>query len=84
MLVLTRKLGEEIVLPDQGVSIKVIDVRGGRVRLGIVAPESVGVLRGELLDLSSAASAGLKIRNQENGDVASKSALGRPLFAIAK
>lgn len=84
MLVLTRKLGEEIVLPDQDVSIKVIEVRGGKVRLGIVAPESVAVLRSELLDFSSPASPDLKIRPQENGDVASKSALGRPVLAIAK
>jgi carbon storage regulator CsrA len=37
MLVLSRKVGEEIVLPSHGVTIGVVAARGGRVRLGIAA-----------------------------------------------
>ena len=48
MLVLTRKIGEAIQIGDQ-VSIEVLEVRGGRVRLGISAPSDVGVHRSELL-----------------------------------
>ena len=50
MLVLTRKLGEEIVLPGLDVSIKLVEIHGHRVRLGICAPASVVVLRSEVAD----------------------------------
>ncbi|MBM4089588.1 MAG: hypothetical protein FJ276_09185 [Planctomycetes bacterium] len=49
MLVLSRKVGEEIVLPEHGVTIGVVAVNGRRVRLGIKAPSHIPVLRGELL-----------------------------------
>jgi carbon storage regulator len=48
MLVLTRKIGEAIRVGDE-VTIEVLEVRGGRVRLGITAPSDVGVHRSELL-----------------------------------
>ena len=48
MLVLTRKRGEEIVI-DGYIRIRVLDVRGSKVRLGIDAPGSMSVLRRELL-----------------------------------
>lgn len=48
MLVLTRKLNEQIIIGQQGITIKVIDVRGGKVRLGIEAPEDVRIERAEL------------------------------------
>jgi len=48
MLVLTRKPGEEIVLPDQGVTIRLTEVRGDRARIGITAPDHIRILRGEL------------------------------------
>lgn len=46
-LVLTRKTGESIRLSG-GIAITVELIGGGRVRLGIVAPPSVVVLRSEL------------------------------------
>jgi carbon storage regulator len=49
MLVLTRKIGTEIVIGDD-VRIKVLDIRGEKVRLGIVAPEDVVVDRQEIHD----------------------------------
>lgn len=48
MLVLTRKLGEAIQIADD-VTIEVLEVRGGRVRLGITAPSDVRVHRAELV-----------------------------------
>lgn len=48
MLVLSRKVGERIII-GQGIEISVVDVRGGRVRLGIEAPREVGIRRQELL-----------------------------------
>jgi carbon storage regulator len=47
MLVLARKLGQEIVI-DENITLKVLSVRGGTVRLGIEAPQSIPVERGEL------------------------------------
>jgi carbon storage regulator len=48
MLVLTRKRGELIQI-DGNIQITVISVQGNRVRLGIEAPDSVTVRRGELV-----------------------------------
>ena len=47
MLVLTRRLGEEIVIAGN-IRINVVAVHGDRVRLGISAPDSVTVDRQEI------------------------------------
>lgn len=47
MLVLTRRLGETIVI-DGDIRVTVVDVKGDRVRLGITAPASVAVDREEV------------------------------------
>lgn len=47
MLVLTRKLGEKLVI-DGGIVVEVLHCRGNRVKLGISAPLDVAVLRGEV------------------------------------
>jgi carbon storage regulator len=47
MLVLTRSLGEEIVIADN-IRVKVIGLRNRHVRLGIIAPASVTVDREEI------------------------------------
>jgi carbon storage regulator CsrA len=49
MLVLSRRLHEKVVLPSLGVTIEVRAIRCGAVRLGIVAPPEVRVLREELV-----------------------------------
>ena len=49
MLVLSRRKHEGIVISD-GITITVSEIRGDRVRLAISAPDSVRILRGELLD----------------------------------
>ena len=52
MLVLGRKEGETIVIAD---SITITVVRAGySVRIGIDAPRGVDVIRGELLDKTTA------------------------------
>ena len=45
MLVLTRKLGEGIVVPDCSVVLTVLSIRGGRVQLGISAPAALPIER---------------------------------------
>ena len=47
MLVLTRRLNEGIVIGDD-IRIKVVSVRGGKVKLGIDAPKGVSVHRDEV------------------------------------
>lgn len=54
MLVLTRKVGESIVI-EGGITIRVLDGGGQRIRLGIEAPASVRILRGELAESSQMA-----------------------------
>ena len=49
MLVLSRRVNEKIVLPNLGVTVEVIEVKGKRVRLGITAPDNVRIARQELL-----------------------------------
>ncbi|MHC4879141.1 MAG: carbon storage regulator [Planctomycetota bacterium] len=50
MLVLSRKVNEEIVIPDLAIILKVLHINGGRVKLAIDAPRSVSVVRSELLN----------------------------------
>ena len=47
MLVLSRKIGETIVIGDQ-IQVKVLGIEGDQVKLGIVAPKSVKVHRSEV------------------------------------
>jgi len=48
MLVLARKPGERIMIGDD-ITIQVIEVHRGKIRLGVVAPKNVKVFREELL-----------------------------------
>ena len=50
MLVFTRKIGQQVVLPEQGITIDVVDVGKTRVRLGISAPSDIPVHRREVWD----------------------------------
>ncbi len=49
MLVLTRKIGEGILIGDD-ITIKIIESKGGAVRIGIDAPHSKKVYRQEIYD----------------------------------
>jgi carbon storage regulator CsrA len=49
MLVLTRRLHEAVVFPELGITVRVVHVKGGAIRLGIEAPKEVAVLREELV-----------------------------------
>lgn len=58
MLVLSRRTGEELVLPGEQVRLVVLGVYGGRVRLGVIAPHDVTILRGELYPVGLSPRAG--------------------------
>ena len=49
MLVLSRQRDESIMVGDD-VEITIIDVRGDKVRLGIIAPKNIPVHRREIYD----------------------------------
>lgn len=52
MLVLSRKVGERILIGDK-IAVTVVTVNGNRVRLGIDAPADLTVVREELAQRSS-------------------------------
>lgn len=52
MLVLSRKPNETIKIGDN-IELRIIEVKGDNVKIGIEAPKSVDILRGELVQLIS-------------------------------
>lgn len=49
MLVLTRKVGEGLIIGDE-IRITVVEIKGGGIRLGIEAPAAVKIHRQEVYD----------------------------------
>lgn len=49
MLVLTRKSGESLLLGDE-IEIRIVRIDGDQVRIGIIAPRSIPIVRGELVE----------------------------------
>ena len=49
MLVITRKISEEIVINDE-IRVQVVDIRPGRIKLGIEAPPWMSIHRAEIAD----------------------------------
>jgi carbon storage regulator len=47
MLVLSRRVGEEIVIDDT-TRVVVLGVQGGRIRLGVSAPPHISIQRSEV------------------------------------
>lgn len=50
MLILTRKSGEGIRIGDS-ITLKIIEIRGNQVRVGVEAPRNVSVHREEIYEL---------------------------------
>jgi carbon storage regulator len=55
MLVLSRKEGERLVIGER-IVITVVELDGGRVRIGIEAPREINIRREELRPLQEATS----------------------------
>jgi carbon storage regulator len=58
MLVLTRRPGEKILLPDLDICIQILVINSGQVRIGIDAPRDVAVFREEVLAPSASSARG--------------------------
>jgi len=52
LLVLSRKLDEELLI-NGCIQVRVLSIDGGRVRLGITAPNSVPIIRRELTSVAA-------------------------------
>jgi carbon storage regulator len=52
MLIIGRRAGESIFLGED-VEVKIMDITPSRVKLGIVAPKQLGILRGEIVQAES-------------------------------
>ena len=50
MLILTRKSGEGVRIGD-AITLKIIEIRGNQVRLGVDAPKNISVHREEIYEL---------------------------------
>ena len=48
MLILSRKLGQSLII-DKNITVTILSIRNGQIRIGIEAPASVPVLREELV-----------------------------------
>lgn len=72
MLVLSRKVGEQIVIGDN-ITVVVNKVAGNRISLGIEAPADVRIIRGELKEAAATF-------DEEDADAAPLSLAGVPTF----
>ncbi len=52
MLILTRKIGESVVIGNT-ITVKIIGIEGGQVKLGFDAPSDVTIYRQELIEAIS-------------------------------
>jgi carbon storage regulator len=48
MLVITRRAGQSLLIGIQGIEVKILEITQRQVKVGIVAPREVRVLRDEL------------------------------------
>lgn len=48
MLVLTRSVGERLIIKDGEIRLNVLEVKGNQVRIGIDAPKHISIHREEI------------------------------------
>ena len=48
MLVLTRRVGEAILINNGTIQIRVLTIKGGSIRIGLIAPENIDIDREEV------------------------------------
>ena len=78
MLVLSRRVGESLVIGDD-IVITVLDVRGDSIRLGVDAPRGISIQRAEILTAVTEANLEANLAADRDDQVAAdqlKSSLG--------
>ena len=48
MLVLTRRVGEKLIIADGAIEVTVLKTKQGQIKLGVTAPKNVSVDREEV------------------------------------
>ncbi len=71
MLILTRRVGETLMIGDQ-VTVTVLGVKGNQVRIGINAPKDLGVHREEIYQRIRREQEGHKESAPDSGEDANK------------
>ena len=59
MLILTRRIGETIMIDDDEIKVRILGVKGNQVRIGIDAPKEISCHREEVW---------LKIQDEKEGN----------------
>lgn len=67
-LVLTRKLGEKIVI-NKSITVEILHIRTGQVKLGIVAPPDIVVDREEIFLRKEKNSGAQSISNKDTSQI---------------
>ena len=77
MLVLTRKSEEDIVITvgSHKIVIKILEVRGGKVSIGIEAPKVCSIVRAELLNNNNSNS---EMSNPSSSELTDLELVGAP------
>jgi len=68
MLILTRRVGESVVIGDD-VSVTILGVKGNQVRIGVTAPMDVSVHRQEIYE---------RIKKEQTGESPPESPVPEP------
>jgi len=68
MLVLTRKVGERVLIGDD-IVVTILDARGDGIRIGIDAPRGVRIQRDEVVKAVTAANQEALEQAESGGDV---------------
>ncbi|WIB16990.1 carbon storage regulator CsrA [Curtobacterium sp. MCPF17_050] len=82
MLVLTRKVGERILIGDD-IVITVLDSRGDGVRIGIDAPRGVKIQREEVVRAVAEANVAAAAGADDDAEARLRAALGAPRPPVA-
>ena len=81
MLVLSRKIQERVCIGDN-ITLTILQVKGKTVRVGIEAPRSVRVVRGELPPKESPETAEEELETQEADETQPPAVAGNIEFAV--
>lgn len=69
MLILTRKVNEEIIL-NSNIRVKIISIADNQIKIGIEAPNDIEIFRGELYEkVKQTAIEASKLSNEKTIDV---------------